>query len=214
VERDGRGSELAARPGSIWYILTVPRWLPNAICFLRIALIPAWLIHAWWCVEEVRVGGSGEGHRALAVAALLGIGVSDVLDGAIARRFHLETKFGENLDAIADKLAQVALLIFLAFSFEPAFERVPVPFLALVLGGDLVLVTGYLLIRARRGSVTASHAPHGKVASLLIFSLLLAVTFGVSRSWTGPLWWIAGVAVVVSTLAYVRGGWRQWTSEC
>lgn len=187
--------------------------MPNALCFLRIALIPAWMVHAVWCAEAVRAGESETGHRVVAVVALLVIGISDVLDGWIARRFHLETKFGESLDAFADKLAQVALLVFLAFPWGDAFERVPVPLLVVVIGGDLVLVTGSLLIRARHGSVAVAHAFHGKLASLLIFFLLLAVTAGAPASVIAPAWWLVGAVVALSTLAYVAHGWRQWTAE-
>jgi phosphatidylglycerophosphate synthase len=188
----------------------VPRWLPNALCFLRIALIPAWMAHAFWCAEAVQAGESGAGHRTVAILALLAIGVTDVLDGWIARRYHLETKFGESLDAFADKLAQVALLLFLAFEWGDAFVQVPIALVALVIAGDLVLVTGSLVIRSRLGAVAVAHAYHGKLASFLLFLLLLAVTSGAPASWLAPAWWIVGAVIALSTLAYVRHGWRQW----
>lgn len=191
----------------------MPRWLPNALCYLRIALIPAWMVHALWCADEVRAGGSGLGHRLAAVAALVAIGASDVLDGQIARRYHLETKFGESLDAIADKLAQVALLVFLAFFGASAFERVPVSIVAVVIVCNLVLLAGSLLIRARRGAVEVEHTLHGKLASLLIFFQLLAVTAGAPAGVLAPGWWAIGAVVLLSTLAYVRHGWRQWTAD-
>ena len=60
-------------------------------------------------------------------------------------------KLGANLDAAADKLAQVACLAFFLGDHEPTFARVPLAFFGLILGRDIVLLTGYLILRRRAG---------------------------------------------------------------
>ncbi|MEZ5979513.1 MAG: CDP-alcohol phosphatidyltransferase family protein [Planctomycetota bacterium] len=190
--------------------LALPRWLPNAITLLRIALIPAFVAHAHWCDAAVASGGSDQPHRALALAALLGIGVSDVVDGFLARRYGLATPLGATLDAVADKLAQVALLLFFATTTGAAFARVPIWFVALVLGRDVVLAAGSLAVRARRGRVEVVHERHGRLSSLLLFALLVWITADLDRSVVPPALVAASVLVVLSTVGYVRDGWRQW----
>lgn len=72
--------------------------LPNLLSFVRLALIPliVYLFEAenyWW-----------------AFGMLLLSGATDVIDGWIARTFHLVSDFGKAIDPIADKLTQIAVL--------------------------------------------------------------------------------------------------------
>ena len=186
-----------------------PAWLPNALTALRIALVPAFVAHAHWCAVAVGEGASGAGHRRLAVAALLGIGVSDVLDGWVARRFGYVTPLGATLDAFADKLAQVSLLVFFLVAGEPAFVRVQAWFVGLVLGRDVVLVVGSLLVRARVGSVEVVHHPHGRASTVLLYTILLWITAGLPSAPVPAALVVSALLVSASTVAYVADGWRQ-----
>lgn len=73
--------------------------LPNFLSFFRLLLIP--LI--------VGLYEKGEGWWAFGVLALSG--VTDVVDGWIARNFHLVSDFGKAIDPVADKLTQIAVLL-------------------------------------------------------------------------------------------------------
>ena len=73
--------------------------LPNILSFFRLLLIPG-IVYAY----DQRAYG-------WAVFLLILSGVTDVVDGWIARTFHLVSDFGKALDPIADKLTQVALLL-------------------------------------------------------------------------------------------------------
>ncbi len=73
--------------------------LPNLLSFFRLLLIPVivWLYdggHYWW-----------------AFGTLILSGATDVIDGWIARTFHLVSDFGKAIDPIADKLTQAAMLL-------------------------------------------------------------------------------------------------------
>lgn len=188
----------------------MPAWVPNAITVLRIVLLPLWWFEASACADAAYYGGDESQARVLAVLVLFAIGVSDVVDGFLARRFGLTSRTGATLDALADKLAQVVLLVFFTFRAGLAFERVPLAFFLLIISRDLILAAGTLLIRARRGSVSVVHAWHGKLASLLLFVLLAALTAGTGPTWTAPAFWALGLLITVSTFLYVRDGWAQW----
>ena len=179
----------------------MPSWLPNALSALRIVSIPVFIALA----DAERRGG--------ALAVLVAIGLSDVVDGLIARRFGLTSQLGATLDAVADKLTQICLLLYFTFWPSAAFEPFPVWFTAVILGRDLVLAAGSLTIRLGRGSVTVVHEPHGKAASVLIFALLLWVTAGLPSRPLLPLMLALVVIVALSTFGYVRFGWRQWRGE-
>lgn len=188
----------------------VPTWLPNALTVLRIALIPAFLAQAHWCARSVADGGSDQPHRALAMLALGGIGVSDVLDGWVARRYGLDTALGATLDALADKLAQFSLLLFFFLSDDGAFVKVPLWFVALVFGRDLLLAVGTLLVRVLVGRVAVVHVTHGKLTSFALFVLLGWVTLDMPRAPVGPAMFAISVLVALSTFDYVKAGWSQW----
>jgi phosphatidylglycerophosphate synthase len=191
---------------------TVPVWLPNAISALRIALVPAWAACAELANRAAEAGGDPGGWRGLTLAVLATIGVSDVVDGWLARRFRLQSATGAMLDAVADKLAQVVAFTYLALRPGPAFVPVPAWFLVLLIARDALLLVGWLLVRRRAGAVDAEHRFHGKVASLLLFLLLFVLGTGLPGSATAAL--LVGVAtlVVISTALYARDGWRQWTA--
>lgn len=80
-------------------VLTVP----NAMSLLRLALIPLYL---WlYCTKEL---------YGWALAVLVLSGITDMLDGRIARQFDQVSDVGKILDPVADKLTQAALIISLA----------------------------------------------------------------------------------------------------
>lgn len=176
-----------------------PRWLPNAITGLRVVLVPTFLLLAT----------ASEPSRAACLVALVALGASDVVDGWIARRFELATPLGALLDAAADKLAQVALLALFAFDTRPVFAQIPVWFFVLVVARDLLLGAGWLWIHHRRGHVDVVHESHGKIASFLLFLLLVWITAGLAEAVVLPAVLVVTAIVVSSTAAYVRSGIRQ-----
>ncbi len=184
----------------------VPPWLPNAISVLRVLLVPAWLVVA----ELHRAELPGEASwRAVCLGILLLLGFSDVLDGYLARRFSLQTPFGATLDAVADKLAQVAIFTYLALRGAPAFDPVPLWFLGVLILRDAINTTGNLVIRAKQGVVDTSHAGHGKLASLLLFALLVWVLWGGALHWLAHAYVLIAALVTLSTALYVADGAKQ-----
>jgi phosphatidylglycerophosphate synthase len=175
----------------------------------RVFLIPVFLYLAATAQELARAGLDPYRFRWAAVAAMIAIGVSDVLDGWIARRFDLMTDRGSMADSVADKLAQVALVTFFALSVGPVFTPLPFWFLIVVFGRDLVLIVGVLMLRARYGSLTVRHRLHGRVTSILFVAVLLWSALRLPPAGVVPLAILtAGLSVVSGTL-YALDGARQ-----
>lgn len=187
---------------------SVPHWLPNAISSVRIALVPLWVALAELANRATDPAAMAS-WRAWATATLVAIGVSDVVDGHLARRFQLQSRLGATLDAVADKLAQVMVLTYLALRPGPAFALVPLWFLSVLIARDAVMLVAFLALRARLGAVQVVHHVHGKLTSLLLFALLFVYSAGYAGWDLTPVLVPLSVWALVSTGLYLRDGWRQ-----
>jgi CDP-diacylglycerol--glycerol-3-phosphate 3-phosphatidyltransferase len=109
-------------------ILTVP----NLLTFMRMALIPVFASLLYY----------GYSHWALFVFVVAG--VSDGIDGFLARKFNQESELGTIIDPIADKLLMTTAFIILTMpNVLPAVRHLPVPFwvTAAVIGRDVLIIT-------------------------------------------------------------------------
>lgn len=108
--------------------------LPSAITFVRIALFP-WI--AWAIVQ---------GRFDTAVRVFMAVALTDALDGFVARRWHLATRFGTILDPIADKLLLVTVFASLGWA-----GTVPGWLVVIVFGRDtlILLLAGVTMATGR-----------------------------------------------------------------
>src|SRR5436853_1156625 len=103
--------------------------LPNALTLGRLALIPVFV---------VLMVQAGDTHSWPAGTVFGVAGVTDQIDGFLARRWRVESEFGKIADPLADRLMIDAAVILLF-----AADHMPWPGLVLVLGRDLALMLGY-----------------------------------------------------------------------
>lgn len=106
----------------------MPINLPNLITVIRILLVP---VTVWLIVQ---------GAYMLSFVAFLVAGISDGIDGFIAKRFDLSTELGAYLDPLADKLLLVAIYLSLGVS-----HHLPSFLVILVVSRDILIVGGLLL---------------------------------------------------------------------
>jgi CDP-diacylglycerol--glycerol-3-phosphate 3-phosphatidyltransferase len=171
--------------------------IPNALTVLRLALIPVF----------VAVLIPAEGGRSWPAAILFGIaGVSDQLDGWLARRWRVESTFGKIADPLADRLMIDAAVVLLVV----VHHRLPWPALALVLARDALLIGGYKLVVPRGYELSVNFL--GKVATWVLYAAL-AFVMVTHKGTDWPLWifWTglglalaAGALYVYSALRTVR----------
>lgn len=179
-------------------ILTVP----NILSFLRLLGVPVFL----WLVLVPKADG-------WAFAVLVFAGVSDYLDGKLARKWNQITRLGQLLDPLADRLYIIATLVGLLLR-----EIVPLWLVIVLLSRDVVL--GILLLAVRRRGVTGVPVHFiGKAATFnLLYAfplLLLSDGTGVVASvalvlgWAFALWgtglyWWAGVLYIEQIFRFLR----------
>ena len=179
--------------------MSPPAWLPNAISGVRILLVPTFWVVAWPGTQADAIAG-----WAPAAIVLLLIGGSDLLDGALARRYGLTSRSGVVLDAAADRLAQLGVTAWFVF-VDP---RIPLWFLALLVGRDALIGVGsWLVVRGGHASVLR-HAPHGKAATAVVFALSLSLVLPGLEALVPWALTAATGAILLSTGAYVVLGLR------
>ncbi len=166
------------------------RNIPNVLTAVRVVLAP---LTAYLIVR-------GSDLEALGVFALAG--ASDAVDGFLARRFGLVSRFGEYLDPAADKL-----LMLICFVTLTLMHQAPLWLSAIVIGRDAAIVLGVLVARALSLPVKMEPLAIGKASTVVqvgyIGLLLLLLTFNlVMPQLTMVAAAIAGVFTVLSWLAY------------
>ena len=143
------------------------------------------------------------GDSAAALWVFLIAGVSDALDGFIARVFHQRTRFGAILDPIADKLLIVATVLALAW-----IELLPFWLSAIIIARDLVIVAGALSYRLLIGPFEMAPSLPGKICTFSQIALLLMVLLDIAdyldfSAWLQPAYWTVALVSIASGLHYV-----------
>lgn len=151
--------------------------IPNALSVLRIILIIPFVIYFL------------HGQILQAAVVLVISGLSDMLDGMIARKFNQFTELGQMLDPFSDKLTQGAVAVCLAVE-QPAL----IPLLAIFVVKEILMVAaGCFLIK--KGKNPGGSKWYGKVATILFY-----ISFTVIVALKG-IWNIENLAVTVSLLS-------------
>ena len=141
------------------------RQVPNLVTILRIALVAP----AAWFLWHDQVG------YALGLIAVAG--VSDAVDGELARRFNWRTRFGAIADPTADKLLVVVVFAVLAIQ-----GHLPLWLLAVVVLRDVVIVSGALTYRRLFGHLDIEPTLLSKIntgSQVVMLILLLVARTGV-----------------------------------
>lgn len=184
----------------------------NKVTILRILFIPFFVIET---IYYVRTGN--EVHRLLALLAFALTALSDGVDGYIARRYHQISELGKILDPLADKLLLVSGIVLLSFDNAPYLRQIPLWLTGTILGRDLLLAIGSIVIRSVVGKITVRPRITGKVAT--VFQMIVII-------WILLRWdlafhdyfletWMIGAAVLtgVSGLLYVFDGMKQLSAH-
>ncbi len=130
--------------------------IPNVLSMLRLCIIPLFI---WTYI--------GRDDPKSTFYLLLISGVTDVVDGFIARKFNMISAFGKALDPIADKLTQIAMLLCLVSNFPPMW----IPFVLLIIKEFFSGVAALMAIK-KTGEVHGADW-HGKLTTVLLYSMVV-----------------------------------------
>jgi cardiolipin synthase (CMP-forming) len=168
--------------------------LPNLITIARILVVP---LTIWLIVT---------GQYALAFLAFLAAGVSDGIDGFIARRFGLRTELGAYLDPLADKLLLVS--IYLALGIR---DQMPAWLVILVASRDVLIVGAVILSWLLKKPVELRPSMVSKVntAGQIVLAGVVLAVLGLGLNTAGLLvaGYLAVAALTVTSGALYMLGW-------
>jgi CDP-diacylglycerol--glycerol-3-phosphate 3-phosphatidyltransferase len=167
--------------------------LPNALTVARLLLIPVFVVLLL----------QGDGGHSWAAAIVFGVaGVTDQVDGFLARRWHVESAFGTLADPLADRLMIDAAVILLWQD-----ERLPWIALAIPLR-DLIALAGTPILLGRGYEFRVNTL--GKAATWLLYaSLGFVMVTHKGAEWPLAIFWIGVILAVISLGQYFMRARRE-----
>jgi cardiolipin synthase (CMP-forming) len=174
--------------------------LPNLLTLLRLILV----------MPFAYLAAQGQDHTALAV--FLAAGLTDALDGHLARRLGQKSKLGRLVDPLADKLLTSVAFAVLAF-FRTGLTTLPAWLAIAVIGRDVLILAGAGFVYAKVRSTAFAPTVFGKLNTLLEITVVVAflAVSGVSgfRPVLQALYYLLLLSILVSGGDYVRQGARM-----
>jgi CDP-diacylglycerol--glycerol-3-phosphate 3-phosphatidyltransferase len=184
----------------------------NKVTILRMLLIPFFVVEALYYVKTGK-----EGFRFMAILAFAIAAICDGVDGYIARHYNQRSELGAILDPLADKLLLVSGIVLFTFNNEPYFGSIPLWLTGTIIGRDLMLLVGLVVIHITVGKVKVRPRMLGKVATVLqmicIVWILMQWDVQLRPAWL--MTWTLGAAICtgISGLLYVLDGMKQLASH-
>lgn len=176
--------------------------IPNTITLLRIVAVPFFL--------SLLVDGS---YR-VALIVFLAAGISDGIDGAIARLTDARTQLGAHLDPLADKLLLVSAFVALA-----VLGFVPVQLMIIVIVRDIVILGGYVtnaVITGRpmemKPSVWGKATTFLQILTVVLVLVRLAGVIRIDPTVPPVIFALTAAACFVSGAGYVMEGIRWYNA--
>ena len=168
----------------------------NQVTLLRMLLIPAFVIQVLY------------GELGWALATFLAAGVTDALDGLIARRAGQQTTLGAWLDPMADKLLLLSGFIVLTLPDRGLASRIPAWLTILVISRDVAIVLTVTIVNLAIGHRTFPPSMLGKATTalyILTCLVFLVVNYlGAPSPITDVFVYLSLAFTVLSALHYIR----------
>ncbi len=164
--------------------------IPNLLTIFRIFLVPIYLL----------VFFSGLDNRfILAGIIFILAGISDVLDGKIARKYNLITNLGTILDPIADKMMIFAVLI--SYTIEGIIPSWII--VAIGIKEGFQIIGGAILYLSKGKQVVPSNW-YGKISTVSFYAATLSVVFQISSKLSQGLFIVTVVLNILAFISYFK----------
>jgi CDP-diacylglycerol--glycerol-3-phosphate 3-phosphatidyltransferase len=172
----------------------VRRSIPNALTIARFLAIP---VFAWLYLD------AGDGPAGGAAVFFAAAALTDQLDGYLARRWHVESRFGKVADPLADRL-----MIGTAAILMLATGRIPILAALVILGRDVALILGYRILSP--GGYELEVTFLGKLATWVLYaSLAFVLVTAEGTDWPIVILWIGVALSLGAGVQYGLGAWRH-----
>lgn len=162
------------------------KYIPNILTSIRFGLVPLFVL----CFYSGRLSAYLE-----ALVVFLIAGVTDVLDGYIARRFNLITPLGTVLDPLADKLMLLTALFCLYLD-----GHLPLIVLLIIIAKEIVMIFAASILYYKKEKTVLPANRLGKAASLLFFITVALILLELPNLLTNT---VLGIAVIMKIVAFI-----------
>jgi len=177
--------------------------LPNKLTLFRVILIVPFVLlllgesNGWGWYQAI-FGGILEYVDSLALAIFVVASLTDLIDGKIARKYHLVTNFGKFMDPLADKLLVSAAMIALV-----ELGRIPAWVVIIIISREFI-ISGFRLIASDNHVViAASYWGKFKTTFQMVMVCLMIADIPQLQKLTDLVMWIALLLTVVSLIDYL-----------
>lgn len=169
-------------------MLPLYRQIPNLITMIRLALVMpiAYYIH--------------DGAFVRATVLFIVAGISDGLDGFLARQFNWHSRFGAIADPVADKLLLTVCFILLAY-----VGQLPIWLVGIVLARDIIIFSGALAYHFLAGPYDMAPSIAGKICTFCQLFLVTVILLN-NSFWSFGSNFVTFIIGLVAFVSVVSGG--------
>ncbi len=164
--------------------------IPNILTIIRFLLIPTIFYSAL------------QDNYVIAAILLVLSGITDVLDGFIARKFNCITNFGTLFDPLADKLTQISTLVVLVIQ-----KVIPLWILLIVIAKEVIMIAGASFLYHKE-TIAIPSKWYGKLATVVfyiaIFVSMITKQFNLAYSFDLYLYYIALILTIFALVMYLK----------
>lgn len=175
--------------------------IPNLLGYFRIVLIPLF--------AYVYLNATSIADYNLAALIVILSGITDFLDGYIARHYNMITEFGKFLDPLADKLTQAALLICVTDRFPALWYLVAI----FAVKEGVMALAGVLLLRKNKKLDGALW--YGKVSTAVLYVVLVVLIFVpmIDIKLANTFIAICGGLMIFAFIRYMMEYYKMWSES-
>jgi cardiolipin synthase len=174
----------------------------NQLTILRIVFVPVFIILLVY------------NELGWALGTFVLAGITDVLDGVIARRFGQKTSIGAVLDPLADKLLMASSILILSLPQMEFHNTIPRWLMIVIIFRDVFILLVSLIVVLMVGWRVFTPTPYGKASTVMQVLTVLSVLY---TNWQGQavpelniLFYMTGLMTAFSGIHYLVRGLRQW----
>lgn len=165
--------------------------IPNILTTIRFLLIPVFI---WIFFSSI------ENNILYATYVFILAGITDILDGYIAKTYNMVTKWGIALDPLADKLMQITVLVcFTSDGYLPIW-------VIIVIGAkELLMILGALFLYYFVDKTVIPANKYGKIATVSFYITILSIAFNVNELISYGLIILTILLTIIAFINYTIG---------
>lgn len=167
--------------------------IPNILCYLRIIMVGVFLY--------IYNTATSQNDYYIAMLVVMVAGITDFLDGRIARKFNMITDLGKVIDPVADKLMQFAMLITLKFNVKNMYMLT----IYLIIKEVVLALIAFIILKTKGRRLNGAKW-YGKVCTAVLYVVMLVFVAvpQLNAYLRNALLIVCAAAITLSFVMYIR----------